>query len=278
MKYNILIGLVIYCMAGLAQATPLYLTQYGGATGAIVETDSGTLIENFTTTVNTETGIAVMDTIRIISGFPGAGSEYDLSGNVIHSGIYVNTNFNSLYDGTTDGQYNYAIDHNGNGTNTVFRFDTNWQNPEVLFTTTQRSSGIAYDAVTNTLWTTGGTDGPPDGNIQQYSMTGQLLFEFSTAAIGGYHYGLAFDSTDSTLWTSNYGTNQLAQFDTSGNLLGQFPVPGLPLDNPFGMEFRFGGEIPPPASIPTLSEWGMIIMALILAGSAFWMIRRRQTT
>lgn len=30
------------------------------------------------------------------------------------------------------------------------------------------------------------------------------------------------------------------------------------------------------ASIPTLSEWGMIIMSLILAGSAFWMIRRRQ--
>ncbi|RJP46624.1 MAG: IPTL-CTERM sorting domain-containing protein [Desulfobacteraceae bacterium] len=28
--------------------------------------------------------------------------------------------------------------------------------------------------------------------------------------------------------------------------------------------------------IPTLSEWGMIIMSLILAGSAIWMIRRRQ--
>jgi len=30
-------------------------------------------------------------------------------------------------------------------------------------------------------------------------------------------------------------------------------------------------------SVPTLSEWGMIIMSLILAGTAFWMIRRRQT-
>jgi hypothetical protein len=31
-----------------------------------------------------------------------------------------------------------------------------------------------------------------------------------------------------------------------------------------------------PQSIPTLSEWGMIVMSLVLAGSAFWMIRRRQ--
>lgn len=31
-----------------------------------------------------------------------------------------------------------------------------------------------------------------------------------------------------------------------------------------------------PASIPTMNEWGMILMSLVLAGSAFWMIRRRQ--
>jgi hypothetical protein len=34
--------------------------------------------------------------------------------------------------------------------------------------------------------------------------------------------------------------------------------------------------IPPSTPIPTLSEWGMIIMSLLLAGSAVWMIRRRQ--
>jgi len=32
------------------------------------------------------------------------------------------------------------------------------------------------------------------------------------------------------------------------------------------------------APIPTLSEWGMIIMSLILAGSAIWMMRRRQVS
>jgi immune inhibitor A len=37
-------------------------------------------------------------------------------------------------------------------------------------------------------------------------------------------------------------------------------------------------ETSEPAAIPTLSEWGMIIMSLMLAGSAFWMIRRRQVS
>jgi hypothetical protein len=34
---------------------------------------------------------------------------------------------------------------------------------------------------------------------------------------------------------------------------------------------------PNATGIPTLSEWGMIIMSLLLAGAAIWMIRRRQT-
>jgi len=34
---------------------------------------------------------------------------------------------------------------------------------------------------------------------------------------------------------------------------------------------------PAPAAIPTLSKWGMIIMALLLAAFAFWMVRRKTT-
>ena len=30
-----------------------------------------------------------------------------------------------------------------------------------------------------------------------------------------------------------------------------------------------------PEAIPTLSEWGMVILSLLLAGSAIWVIRRR---
>ncbi|MEE4293790.1 MAG: IPTL-CTERM sorting domain-containing protein [Xanthomonadales bacterium] len=238
-RFKLLVTVSLFVAGGVAQAGTLYITQYNGSTGAIVDTDSETLINNFTTTVSTETGIAVDDTIRIIAGFPSnAGSEYDLSGATVNTGIYPNNAYSSLYDGTTDGLYNYAIDHNGNGNRTVFRFDRNWQNPTALFQTTQRSSGIAYDSLTNTLWTTGGS-GAPDGAIQQYSMDGVLLDEVSTAAIGGLHYGLAFDPTDGTLWTSRFGTGVLSQLDLSGNLLRQFTIPGTPLINAFGLEFGF---------------------------------------
>ncbi|RJP46856.1 MAG: IPTL-CTERM sorting domain-containing protein [Desulfobacteraceae bacterium] len=41
---------------------------------------------------------------------------------------------------------------------------------------------------------------------------------------------------------------------------------------------NFGGiaQQPAGAPIPTLSGWGMILLSMILAGSALWMIRRRQ--
>ncbi|MBW1785058.1 MAG: hypothetical protein JRK53_00345 [Deltaproteobacteria bacterium] len=35
---------------------------------------------------------------------------------------------------------------------------------------------------------------------------------------------------------------------------------------------------PPPADIPTLSFWGMFILFLLLAGSVFWLLRRKTTT
>jgi hypothetical protein len=41
---------------------------------------------------------------------------------------------------------------------------------------------------------------------------------------------------------------------------------------------KLTSSTPVPTSVPTLSEWGMIIMSLLLAGSAIWMIRRRQTS
>jgi len=44
-------------------------------------------------------------------------------------------------------------------------------------------------------------------------------------------------------------------------------------DSPFTFQVTRADNL---QSIPTLSEWGMIVMSLILAGSALWMIRRCQ--
>ena len=231
-----------------AIAGMLYITSYGSNQGSIVNTNTLTS-SSFTTGVATETAIAVMGTVRIMNGFASPtsrGSEYDLAGNVINAGIYGQNTFQSLYDGTTDGTYNYAIDHNGNGLNQVFRFDLNWQNSTQLFTTNQRSSGIAFDPISNTFWTTGGS-GAPGGTIQQYSKTGSFISQFSP--LSGNRYGLAFDSETGTLWTGNDfdGNSKLQQYSTTGVLLQNVAISGLTFDNPFGMEFRVGAA---PASVP----------------------------
>lgn len=43
-----------------------------------------------------------------------------------------------------------------------------------------------------------------------------------------------------------------------------------------GLEYELSS--PPPQPIPTLSEWGMIIFSLLLAGSAIWMMKRRRVS
>ena len=91
----------------------LYTLEFNGANGTIIDTDANTVLSSFQTT-NTETGIAIHDTIRTINQDNSAccGNENDLNGVLVNSNISFNQIFSDLYDGTTDGQYNYAIDHN----------------------------------------------------------------------------------------------------------------------------------------------------------------------
>lgn len=245
----------------------LYLTQFAGNNGVIIQGNS--IISSFNTGVSTETGIAVRDTVRIVSGLTntGPGSEYDLNGNVINPGIFNNPGIDSLYDGTTDGLFNYSIGHNDSniGSNNVLRFDLNWQNPVVLFSMTQRGSGITYDKNTNTLWTTGGATAP-FGDIQQYSMTGQLLSSIVNQSEGA-QYAIAWDSADDTLWTSKFGTNILYQYSKAGALLDSTNFGGALHQNPFGMEFQLL-TVPEPSSLA--------LIGLCLAGIGVSMRKRKQ--
>jgi hypothetical protein len=59
---------------------------------------------------------------------------------------------------------------------------------------------------------------------------------------------------------------------TGTNATGWSGLAGLQLDDP--------SDTPPqrPASIPTLTEWGMILMSLLMAGAAGWVLRKSRTT
>jgi len=247
--------LALASQATAGTVSTLYVVRAFDTSVIAVQGDS--IINTFTTDSSHQGALAVNDTIRIMGSGSGiAGSEYDLSGNLLNAGIYTNPAYTDTYDGASDGQYNYTIAHNdgsdSNGTplfQKVLRFDANWQNATELFTMTQRGSGITHDSSTNSLWTSGGP-GAPNGSIQQYSMTGQLLSSFS---IGVSHYGLAYDAADDTLWASAWSTNLLYQYSKAGVLLSTTNLGGQMFSSQAaGMEFA-PAAVPVPAALPLLA-------------------------
>ena len=94
-------------------------------------------------------------------------------------------------------------------------------------------------------------------------------------------YGPTPDDWLTSLWYTmpgvTFGTKEIggatvpyAEFVLTESLLGD-DTNGSPIIDQGGPAQQGG-----PASIPTLSEWGMIILSLLMAVSAFIVIRRRQ--
>jgi hypothetical protein len=126
--------------------------------------------------------------------------------------------------------------------------------------------------------------------LDNSASSGPIEFTFPTDMLraGAYVTGYpgtiimsAYDSGGILLETQNIATVNVSAWDS--NFLG--------IENPAGIRrITFGGDYElldgltfeaastPPTPIPTLSEWGMIIFSLMLAGSAIWMMRRRQVS
>lgn len=257
MRRSVSVLSVLALAAGAsAQTGNLYMTQFGGSQATIVT--GGSVVTNWSTTNSTETGIAINGDVRIVGAFQNTnGSLYDLGGNVVSPNIYTNNSppVDSLYDGTTDGTFHYAVGHNDFNSNfAVFRYDQNWQNGQLLFVPGNRSSGITYDNVNNSLWITNTTGFC--NQIEQYDLNGNFMSSFPVAIPGGY--AIAYDYTDGTLWIpESFGQQgSLWNYDTGGNLIQQIFVNGLQ-GNPFGAEFDYA-TIPAPGAGAILALGGIV--------------------
>ena len=197
--------------------------------------------------------LAVSDTIRSRARYRSmpedlAAGEYTLSGEPTgHTYITPRLPLSafSVYDGTTDGMYNYFPDHNGGlaeGSGGIYRTDYYWQNPQFVFYPqffrppsfefgSQGVSGIAYDATNNSLW----LSSKPSSWIADYSLDGVLLsvFDTGTQGPGEYNAALGVDPADHTLWLITNPTGLLRQYSldgpTFGHLLQSGTVAGLPI-------------------------------------------------
>jgi hypothetical protein len=230
MKLNALLNLsfILFCtQVAQAQKSPLYMISYDSNRAVIVQ-DGLITKEWHNSGAYEESALAIYDTIRIVGRNSGdLGAKYDLNGNRIALGGYPNTGWRDLYDGTSNGTYNYTVAHNDFDSGfAVVRGNSNWQGLENLFVPTRRSSGIAYDAVAQTLWIAN-YDGGLNG-LQQYRLDGTLITDISLSFMTGVGLGLAWDWADDSLWlTGGFDTGvEAVQMDKQGHLLQTLNFPG----------------------------------------------------
>lgn len=249
--------------------SPYYLSNYADKTFYVIQ---GTeVIDTFAWTTglagsgffNGEGIVVVTDTVRTRSFRPNSpgGAEYSLQG--APTGItYVNPmppglRYEELFDATSDGQYNYYVQHygitnNGLATENVYRTDLDWSDPTPLFSlqTVPGGSageflGITYDSGNQSLWIGGWN---LNNQIRNYSLSGTLLSQFSTVGQVG---SLALDPADGTLWMTRDHTALLFQYARDGTLLQSGTVAGLPQFGFLSGEFA-RTSVPEPAPLALL--------------------------
>jgi hypothetical protein len=87
--------------------------------------------------------------------------------------------------------------------------------------------------------------------VSHYDALGTLLSSFASPSVNGG--GLAYDTTDGTLWIGDFG--QVFHFTTTGVNLGSFAAPTPDLVD--GLEFQGASAVPKPASL-TLCGFGLV--------------------
>ena len=252
---------VLLVIASAARAvgpsSPYYLTN--GDSQILQVGESGAVVNSWSTALDLYP-LAVTNTVKLYdrgAGFFGNGLEYTLSGTP--TGVtfpWQNGPTGQLLDGATDAvAHNYASEFFGS--NGIWQYNLNWQNPTLLFTTSTAPVGVTYDRADGNLWIS--LDG---GNIEQVTNTGQVLSQFFPGS--GRWGALAWEPSTDTLWAHDNGTSLLRQWTTSGVLLQTVSVPALS-GNIWGGEFSI---------VPEPSTFALAALGLLTLGVSVWARRR----
>ena len=170
-------------------------------------------------------------------------------------------------DGAATSTNNYAVIYN---TRQIIRSNPDWSGPTVLFTLPPGNSPMAITADSN-----GDLLIVPDFGsnvIQRYNSAGTLLGSITTTA--GELCCLAYEVATDSLWAVDRNTDTVMQINkTTGATISSFNPPGFAPGNQFGGEMA---AAPPPATVPTLSEWAMILLTGLMAIGGLWLVQRRR--
>lgn len=195
--------------------------------------------------------LAINDTIRTGTAAFDAeiSAEYRLDGTDTGVRFSRGTPRAAMWDGTTDGEHNYAV---VTPVGAVWRYDADWMNGEFIFGTGAQARGIAFDPTDRTFWFIA----PHPTRLVHTTMSGEVLLS-TPVPIDEEPTGIGLDHRDGTLWVATYtfgGT--MYQLSKKGELLQTFTVPGVSPGVIFGVEFRL-----PPACAADMDRSGTLTLA-----------------
>lgn len=250
-------------VAQTASAGMLYLSDGDGRRLLEVDTSTGAVAHIYPTNIASRAfPIAVSGDIRT-TGYASheIGGQFSLSGTALGAQYALPSMSTTLSDGTTDGTFNYAIAWFTGG---IYRFDRNWANPALMFSTGTRTGGISYDTSTNSLW----TSCDRCAGIQNYSMTGTLLGTINTAAqSSNLDWDLAYDATDDSLWVGEAFSSRLLHYSTAGAYLGSITIAAR-ASSFFSGEFDLGAvkSFNVGTAVPEPSALALVGLGLLAVG------------
>lgn len=229
-----------------AQTEELYIVD--GGSGRISVVQGGAVVRSWNQP-NTAMPVTVMSTVRTYVQYStsGNGSEYLLDGTPTGTtyAYQGESNTGQNIDGGTDGEYNYlAAWNNGN----IWRYDTDWKNPEVLFPVSG-PTGVTYDSANGTLWVISYTN----QNVTEYDMSGNVISSFPYSTSSNWMGCLAYEASTDTLWATDFSNGDLYQFSKSGAVLQMIAVPAI-AGYAWGGEFAFDSGPPTPRCIYQVSK------------------------
>lgn len=275
-------------------ASPLYMTYFDSAVTSSSQIPFGVAVANRSpsgfTTVNSwlhgPSGTESRDTSRgpiaVANGrIDVAGPftrAYDLAGASLGSSICLGCDYlfpGPVYDGTTDGGYNYTVGIGPARVPGIWRTDRVWQNA-VFFSLASLASageeftGITYDRARQSLWLLGSGAAGFSSTTRFVEVGLDFSFRSEFSAFGpGYGSragALAMDYEDDSLWVVPFGMgspgiNTIYSYTVSGQYgqtLAFNPLPST--RNFFGAEF----ELPAAASVAEPTTASLVLLATLV--------------